>query len=380
MVEEEVVRVVDDSQRAPAARFRKPQSDAASILFPRSVRPPLVFRGRGPTARSGGGQELTGGEPRRILAGINDGRIRKATRALAVLIAALLVAVLCAAASAAQTEQIVDGGFEDTTCPTSDVHSCSNPHWPVKYSAASPCLMPPCGAGPADGLGFFSFGNVEASEEDLEGSTRQTVAIPTAPAILSIDVERSAPTAEDVSFSLRANIDPQPAASPAGEYQYEALGSTYEQRTIDLSRFAGSSHVIEFFYVCDALYIGHTHCPVVNIDDVSLKTGTPDAAPPGGGASPPTPETTLTGKPKAKTTQSQAQFSFKSSIAGANFECSLDGRGFSSCIAPRIVHVGIGKHVFQVRAVASGQTDPTPSLYSWKVVKKRHQHRWHARH
>ncbi len=298
---------------------------------------------------------------------------------MAALIAALLVLVFCAAASAAQTEQIVDGGFEDTACPTSDVHSCSNPHWPVKDSAGSPCVTPPCGPGPASGVGFFAFGNLEAIEaEDEEGSTRQAVAIPTAPAILSIDVERSAPRADDVAFSLKVLIDPQPAASPAGEYEYKALGSTYEQRTIDLSQFAGGNHVIEFFYDCGTAYIGHTYCPGVNIDNVSLKTGTPDLLPPGG--PPPTPDTTLTGKPKAKTTRRQAQFSFKSSIAGASFECSLDGRGFSPCIAPRIFHVGIGKHVFQVRAAASGQTDPTPAFYSWRVVTKPHRHRRHARH
>jgi hypothetical protein len=95
---------------------------------------------------------------------------------------------------------------------------------------------------------------------------------------------------------------------------------------------------------------------------------------------PPAPETTLTLTPKAKSTQKEARFEFNSDQVGATFECSLDGAGFSTCNAPRILRVGTGSHNFQVRAVNSGLTDATPASYDWKVVKKKHKKHHHGPH
>jgi hypothetical protein len=86
------------------------------------------------------------------------------------------------------------------------------------------------------------------------------------------------------------------------------------------------------------------------------------------------PETTIKAKPPAKTTAHQAKFSFTSSDQGAGFQCSLDGAGYKSCISPRIIHIGLGHHIFKVRASIAGLTDLTPASYSWKVVR-RHRHR-----
>jgi hypothetical protein len=86
---------------------------------------------------------------------------------------------------------------------------------------------------------------------------------------------------------------------------------------------------------------------------------------------PPAPDTTITAQPKSKSKSKEATFEFTSSIAGSTFECSLDGEGFSSCLSPRNLKVRKGKHTFQVRATASGVTDPTPALYEWIVKKKK---------
>jgi hypothetical protein len=89
------------------------------------------------------------------------------------------------------------------------------------------------------------------------------------------------------------------------------------------------------------------------------------------------PETSIGQHPPATTKKKQATFGFSSNQPAATFECSLDGAGFSSCISPRILTVGIGKHIFSVRAKTSDATDATPAVYTWKVKKKRHKKRHH---
>ena len=96
---------------------------------------------------------------------------------------------------------------------------------------------------------------------------------------------------------------------------------------------------------------------------------------------PVSPETTITEKPAAKTKDKQATFGFSSDQPGATFECNIDGTGYKLCTSPRLFTVGVGKHLFQVRATSSGQTDPTPASYEWTVIKKKHKkHHHHGGH
>jgi hypothetical protein len=84
------------------------------------------------------------------------------------------------------------------------------------------------------------------------------------------------------------------------------------------------------------------------------------------------PETTVTKKPKKKSTKKRARIEFDSSEAGSTFECALDRSGFEPCSSPKAVKAGKGKHVFQVRAIDAAQlTDPTPAQVKWRVVKKK---------
>jgi hypothetical protein len=57
------------------------------------------------------------------------------------------------------------------------------------------------------------------------------------------------------------------------------------------------------------------------------------------------------------------------SVAGAGFQCSLDGAGFSACATP-VSYDGLApgsSHVFMARAIAGGATDPTPAVARFTV-------------
>jgi subtilisin-like proprotein convertase family protein len=82
-------------------------------------------------------------------------------------------------------------------------------------------------------------------------------------------------------------------------------------------------------------------------------------------------ETTITKRPKSKTSKKTATFEFTADQAGATFECAVDGKPFTPCTSPRKVKVGLGKHEFEVRATVGGVTDDTPATARWKVVKKK---------
>jgi hypothetical protein len=85
----------------------------------------------------------------------------------------------------------------------------------------------------------------------------------------------------------------------------------------------------------------------------------------------PAPDTTITAGPMAKTKKKRATFTFTASVAGASFQCSLDGAAFAACTSPVTVTVKKGKHSFAVRSTAKGQTDQSPANFNWKVKKKK---------
>jgi hypothetical protein len=63
----------------------------------------------------------------------------------------------------------------------------------------------------------------------------------------------------------------------------------------------------------------------------------------------------------------KASFWFRSDVADATFECSLDDAAFTTCVSPQsYAGLPVGGHTFQVRAVdAAGTADPTPANLSW---------------
>lgn len=85
------------------------------------------------------------------------------------------------------------------------------------------------------------------------------------------------------------------------------------------------------------------------------------------------PQTTLKRKPPKRGHDRTPTFRFGSDQGGSTFECKLDGRKFKACRAPFTSRrLGLGRHTFRVRARNdSGELDPSPAVYSFKVTAKR---------
>jgi hypothetical protein len=82
------------------------------------------------------------------------------------------------------------------------------------------------------------------------------------------------------------------------------------------------------------------------------------------------PNTQITKKPKAKTTDRTPKFEFS---GGDEYECRLDGGIYEDCGSPyEPGRLSRGKHKLEVRATEpDGSIDGTPAKYSWKIVRKR---------
>ena len=81
------------------------------------------------------------------------------------------------------------------------------------------------------------------------------------------------------------------------------------------------------------------------------------------------PDTQLLRRPAVEVVPSSSMtLEFAADLAGATFECSLDGAAYAACVSPH-TYVGLadGGHGFRVRAVLAGQVDATPALASWTV-------------
>ena len=97
------------------------------------------------------------------------------------------------------------------------------------------------------------------------------------------------------------------------------------------------------------------------------------AAGPGAGATAPVgaaPATILRQKPPKRSRDRTPTFRFGADEADASFECRIDRRQFRPCVSPFTTHVlAAGPHLFRVRAREdSGQADPSPTSYHFRVV------------
>jgi hypothetical protein len=82
------------------------------------------------------------------------------------------------------------------------------------------------------------------------------------------------------------------------------------------------------------------------------------------------PETTITKKPRKRSSKRRAKFAFRSSEPGSTFECKLDGGGFMPCESPLRERVGLGKHRFAVVAIdREGNRDHSPAKARFKRVR-----------
>ncbi len=82
----------------------------------------------------------------------------------------------------------------------------------------------------------------------------------------------------------------------------------------------------------------------------------------------PAPNTIIFASPPASTTDRFADFAWSSDLLGATFECALDGSGYAPCSSPRRYSgLGPGTHLFFVRAIKNGLTDPSPAARQWTI-------------
>jgi subtilisin-like proprotein convertase family protein len=81
------------------------------------------------------------------------------------------------------------------------------------------------------------------------------------------------------------------------------------------------------------------------------------------------PDTAITARPPALTTSRTASFSFQSTEAEANFDCSLDGAPATACDSQHVLgDLGDGAHTLRVQARDSADNlDPSPAEWSWTV-------------
>jgi hypothetical protein len=78
-------------------------------------------------------------------------------------------------------------------------------------------------------------------------------------------------------------------------------------------------------------------------------------------------ETTIASRPSATSRLVVQRFVFSSDVAGAAFECALDGGSYEPCTRETTVYVWNNKHTLSVRASLLGVTDQSPATWSWWV-------------
>jgi LPXTG-motif cell wall-anchored protein len=79
-------------------------------------------------------------------------------------------------------------------------------------------------------------------------------------------------------------------------------------------------------------------------------------------------QTTITKKPSNPSSDKTATFEFTANLAGATFECSLNGAAFAACTSPKTYdNLSPASHTFKVRARAGTVVDSSPATFTWTV-------------
>jgi plastocyanin len=174
-----------------------------------------------------------------------------------------------------------------------------------------------------------------------------------------------------------------PSSSTTAEFTYESseAGSTFECKmdgepftecASTGKTYTGLSEGQHTFQVrATDPSLNTDESPAVYSFSVVLPVTPPEVIPPK--VDPPpavAPNTTITLKPKAKTKDRTPTFKFKSSVAGATYECKLDGKALKSCRSPLTTKpLSYAKHTLKVAAIVGGLKDSSPAVASFKVVK-----------
>ena len=206
-------------------------------------------------------------------------KTKLATIALAVASVALLVPSL---AGADAVERVTNGGFETGT-------GSAAPPW--TFNDAQACGA--CGPLPAsEGSRYASTGVVfeqapPNSTNTLIGEFSQTVLIPENPFRIAFDMRR-VESGEPVDIHLRVKLDGVEIAV----YSNTDIPTAFGRFSFDTpsGSTSASPQTLEFEVVCDnPAGIVFKDCDRIDVDDVSLVTGTPPGAPTITGTTPPSP-------------------------------------------------------------------------------------------
>jgi Ca2+-binding RTX toxin-like protein len=193
----------------------------------------------------------------------------------------------------------------------------------------------------------------------ITGSSPASGADDNAPRIVG-----TAPAGSAVSLYTAADCTGTAAASgTAAEFASPGLAVSVPDNSTTTYYARATSSDIDGNSACSA---GYSHVEA-----------TPAVVPPGG--DPPiltpdlvAPETTIV-NPKRTTTDRTPTFRFRSSEAGATFECRLDKGRWQTCRSPRTLkRLKYGKHTLRVRATdAAGNVDQTPAADTFVVKRKK---------
>jgi hypothetical protein len=168
--------------------------------------------------------------------------------------------------------------------------------------------------------------------------------------------------------------------SPSFTFSSEP-GASFECR-LDAEPFAACTSPKSYSSLPDGLHTFEVRAidQAMNVDPTpasrAFTEATPLKSPPGsggggsggnGGGKPGPPDTTIA-KAKISQAKDKATFRFTSSEQGS-FLCKLDGRPFRACTSPKSYkHLRAGRHRFQVEAVSTGGTDPSPASKSFRIA------------
>jgi hypothetical protein len=103
---------------------------------------------------------------------------------------------------------------------------------------------------------------------------------------------------------------------------------------------------------------------------VTTPTPRPNSVAPTEMPCPAVPNTMINTRPPNPNNSNDATFTYSATPAtGASFQCSLDSAAFAACPAAGITYMALadGEHNFQVRAMNSAGTDPSPASYTWTI-------------
>ncbi len=99
-------------------------------------------------------------------------------------------------------------------------------------------------------------------------------------------------------------------------------------------------------------------------------------------SAPSPPRTNITSRSRRRTRDRTPTVRFRSNLANARFQCSVDRARFTACRSPFTTRrLRPGRHRIRVRALAGGRFDATPARWVFRVTRGRSGHRCrHGRH